>query len=132
MSANPYQLSSFSRWQETLQASGLTDIIHSQPINLLGCTPLHRLDYNILEEKIMKPVKNLVFAVLLLTVLAFNTVAGDIQTPGAAAQPSPTPTAMTYSGAPVLSDPYPEQSGETVETSDYLFFEAIKALLSLY
>jgi hypothetical protein len=25
---------------------------HHQPINLLGCTPLHRLDYNILEEKI--------------------------------------------------------------------------------
>ena len=84
----------------------------------------------------MKPVKNLAFAILLLTVLAFNTVAGDIQTPGVAApQPSPTPIAMTYSGAdatPTLGDSYTEQSGETVETTDYLLFEAFKALFSLY
>ena len=83
----------------------------------------------------MKPVKHLVFAVLLLSVLSFNTVAGDIQTPGVAApQPSPTPNTMTYSGADTtpLGDPDVEQSGETVETSDYLMFEAIIALFSLY
>jgi len=83
----------------------------------------------------MKPVKNLVFAVLLLAVLAFNTVAGDIQTPGVAApQPSPTPNAMTSGGADTtpLSDPYAEQSGEAVETSDYLLFEALTALIYLY
>ena len=81
----------------------------------------------------MKPVKNLVFAVLLLSVLAFNTVAGDIQTPGVAApQPSPTPNAMTYNGAELpLSDPN-AQSGETVETSDCLMFEALIALIYLY
>lgn len=83
----------------------------------------------------MKPVKNLVFAALLLSVFAFNTTAGDIQTPGVAApQPSPTPNAMTYSGAVTtpLSDPYVVKSGETVETSDYLIFEALKALIYLY
>lgn len=82
----------------------------------------------------MKPVKNLVFAVLLLSVLAFNTVAGDIQTPGVAApQPSPTPNAMTYSGTELpLSDPNAVKSGETVETSDYLMFEALMALIYLY
>lgn len=86
----------------------------------------------------MKPVKHLVFAVLLLTVVAFNAVAGDIQTPGVAApQPTPTPTyAMsTFSGtatAPSLGDTDAEQSGETVETFDYLLFEAFAALLSLY
>lgn len=83
----------------------------------------------------MKPVKNLVFAVLLLSVLAFNTVAGDIQTPGAAApQPSPTPNAMTYNGANTtpLSDPNAVKSGDTVETSDYLMFEALIALIYLY
>jgi hypothetical protein len=81
----------------------------------------------------MKPVKNLVFAVLLLSVLTFNTVAGDIQTPGVAApQPSPTPNTMTYSGTTPWGDSDVEQSGETVETSDYLMFEAIKALFSLY
>ena len=85
----------------------------------------------------MKPVKNLVFAVLVLSMFAFNTIAGDIQTPGVAApQPSPTPThAMSTIGGgaiPSTSDPYSEQSGETIETSDYLFFEALTALLSLY
>jgi hypothetical protein len=84
----------------------------------------------------MKPVKNLVFAALLLTTLAFNTIAGDIQTPGAAApQPSPTPNTMTYGGAdttPTLANPYTEQSGDTVETTDYLLFEALTALIYLY
>jgi hypothetical protein len=81
----------------------------------------------------MKPVKNFVFAVLLLSVLTFNTVAGDIQTPGVAApQPSPTPNTMTYSGADTAPLGDAEQSGDTVETSDYLMFEAIKALFSLY
>jgi hypothetical protein len=84
----------------------------------------------------MKPVKNLIFAVLLLSVLALKTTAGDIQTPGAAnPQPSPTPTnAMsTCSNTDAsLCDPYAEQSGETVETSDYLLFETVQALLSLY
>ena len=81
----------------------------------------------------MKPVKNFVFAVLLLSVFAFNTIAGDIQTPGVAApQPSPTPIhAMSTIGGgstPSPSDPY----GESIDTSDYLFFEALTALLSLY
>jgi len=82
----------------------------------------------------MKPVKNLLFAVLLVSVLAFNTVAGDIQTPGVAApQPSPTPNTMTYSQAELpLSDPNAVKSGETVETSDYLMFEALLALIYLY
>ena len=39
----------------------------------------------------MKPVKNLVFAALLVFTLAFNTFAGDIQHPGIAA-PTPTPS----------------------------------------
>ena len=85
----------------------------------------------------MKPVKNFVFAALLISFLAFNTIAGDIQTPGVAApQPSPTPThaVSTIGGAatPCTTDPYCEQSGETSETSDYLLIEALIALLSLY
>jgi hypothetical protein len=81
----------------------------------------------------MKPVKTFVSIAVLLLALAVQAPAGEQQTPGAAAQPSPTPNTMTYSGADTtpLGDPS-EQSGETVETSDYLFFEAIKALFSLY
>ena len=83
----------------------------------------------------MKPVKNFVFAVLLLSFFAFNTIAGDIQTPGVAApQPSPTPTHAMIGGTaiPCTNDDPCEQSGETIETSDYLLFEALTALLSLY
>jgi hypothetical protein len=116
-----------------LQAYQLTDIIHDQPIIYLVAHHFTGLTTTFLRRRSMKPVKNLVLAVLLLSILALNTVAGDIQTPGAAAQPSPTPNTMTYSGADTtpLGDPS-EQSGETVDTSDYLFFEAIKALFSLY
>jgi len=88
-----------------------------------------------LRRRSMKPVKNSVFAVLLLFVLAFQTFAGDIQTPGIA-QPTPEPTptnVLIYSQEddPCLN-PSLEQSGETVESSDYLFFEALAALLYLY
>ena len=85
----------------------------------------------------MKPVKTLVSVALLLLVFSVNVPAGEQQTPGAAAQPSPTPTNIvsTSSGTTCLTpndDPYCEQSGETSETSDYLLIEALIALLSLY
>ena len=79
----------------------------------------------------MKSVKNSLFAVLLLSVLALKTSAGDIQTPGAATPPPPPPTNVTVSEdttQPSL-DPC---SGETVVTSDDLLFEALAALLYLY
>ena len=77
----------------------------------------------------MKLVKNLVFALLLASVLAVSAPAGELQTPGAAA-PSPTPHAAMISpdDGTVVSDP---NDGNT-ETSDYLFFEALAALLSMY
>ena len=76
----------------------------------------------------MKPVKNFVFAVLLASVLAVNVPAGEVEGPGAKPSPSPT-TASTTSG---------EKTGDSnativsAETSDYLFYEALEALLSLY
>ena len=84
----------------------------------------------------MKPVKTVVSVALLLLVFSVNTPAGEQQTPGATAQPSPTPTnsvsAPSGSTYVCTNDPYCEQTGETSETSDYLLFEALKALLSLY
>ena len=84
----------------------------------------------------MKPVKNLVFAVLLLSVLALKAFAGDIQTPGAAAPPPPPPTnaivTCSEDNTQPLSDPNSVQSGETVESSDYLLYETFAALLYLY
>lgn len=79
----------------------------------------------------MKLVKNLVVAVVLASVLAVSTSAGEQSTPGYAA-PTPTPapndTKLTYDGGTVVSD---SNAGST-ETSDYLFFEALAALLSMY
>jgi len=73
----------------------------------------------------MKPVKNLVFAALLVFSIAVNTFAGDIDQPGTPAPPPPRMTAVT-----------PETSIDTeqttFETADYLFIEVLTALLSVY
>ena len=75
----------------------------------------------------MKLVKNFVFAALLVSTLAFNTLAGDIETPGNKPAPTPTPTAMS------TSDEYPPVgSNEQAGGTDYMFFEALAALLSIY
>jgi hypothetical protein len=81
----------------------------------------------------MKLVKNLVVAGLLVFTITINTFAGEVQLPAAVA-PSPTPQpdqVLAYEeGTSPLSDPY---TGEiTAETTDYLFFEALAALLSVY
>ena len=79
----------------------------------------------------MKLVKNMVFAGLLALILSINTFAGDQQIP-AATQPPPPPDRMVAyeEGTTPLSDPY---TGEiTAETTDYLFFETLAALLSVY
>jgi hypothetical protein len=81
----------------------------------------------------MKPVKTLVSVVVLLLALAVNTLAGEQETPGYVPPPSRVMTTSTEADtSPTLSDPYSEQSGETIETSDYLLFETLTALLYLY
>ena len=81
----------------------------------------------------MKSVKNLVYAVLLAFVLGItaNADGGDQGTPGIFASPSPSPRVMvTTNTDTVLTDCAP--SAERTETSDYLFYEALAALLSVY
>ena len=77
----------------------------------------------------MKSVKNLVFALLLVFTVTASTLAGEMPIPPG---PEPTPRAtatVTEDSTPSLDA---EQSGETVETSDYLLLEALAALLYLY
>lgn len=79
----------------------------------------------------MKLVKNLILALALASVLAISAPAGEINTPAAVATPTPPPQqqSMVISDAgTVVYDPNPENT----ETSDYLFFEALAALLSMY
>ena len=79
----------------------------------------------------MKLVKNLAFALVLASVLAVSVSAGEQSTPGFAA-PTPTPTPeramMMSDDGTVVYDSNPDNT----ETSDYLFFEALAALLSMY
>ena len=80
----------------------------------------------------MKLVKNLVFAGLLISAISLNTFAGEQEIP--AYIPPPPPRAVADEGLfPVVSEPYLGQSGETkAETANYLFYEALAALLSVY
>ena len=79
----------------------------------------------------MKPVKNFVFAALLVSSLAFNTFGGDVETPGAPS--SQPPKAMsTYDDGIPTGDSNEPAGDSTTETSNYLLFEALAALLSVY
>lgn len=79
----------------------------------------------------MKSVKNLMLALVLVFAVAANVAAGEVPFPPA---PPPPPTSQTLlitaedTTQPSL-DPNSEQSGDT---SDYLLFEALAALLYLY
>jgi hypothetical protein len=77
----------------------------------------------------MKPVKNLVATLLLVFALSGITLAGEVPIPPA---PPKATTTDTDDDTTPLSDPYAEQTGEAVETSDYLIFEALTALIYLY
>ena len=79
----------------------------------------------------MKPVKNLVFAALLVFSIAFNTFAGDIQVPGVAA-PTPTPTPEARVATDETIPDVIDGQQTTVATADYPWFEVLTALLSVY
>ena len=77
----------------------------------------------------MKLVKNFVFAVILVSTLAFNTMAGEVQIPGYV--PPPPPQSVQAEDASLTpSGTDTQQTG--VETSDNLLYEALAALLSVY
>lgn len=77
----------------------------------------------------MKPVKNFVLAALLVFSIALNTFGGDIDQPGYVAPPPPP--RITTATDDTISDTTDSQE-TTVETSDYLYFEVVTALLSVY
>ena len=80
----------------------------------------------------MKPVKNLVLTALLMSVLAVSAFAGngDQGTPGA---PAPTPDPVRIATTEETpTDTSTETQQTTVESSDYLLFETLAALLSVY
>ena len=79
----------------------------------------------------MKPVKKFLFAVLLVSAMAIITPAGELDTPGVV--PPPPPRQMTTINDGTPSGPETDQTdGTAAETSDYVFLEALAALLSVY
>ena len=78
----------------------------------------------------MKPVKNFVFAVLLVSTFTLKTFAGDLETPGYVPPPPPRLSVANDSSSTPVVGTDTQQDG--VETSDYLLFEALMALLSVY
>ena len=79
----------------------------------------------------MKLVKNLVFTAVLASVLAVSASAGEQPIMGSPAPvPSPSPgDSITTSGYGIVAY---DSNAESTETSDYLFYEALAALLSMY
>ena len=80
----------------------------------------------------MKSVKNLVYAVLLASILTVSASAGDQHGPAVVTpSPSPSPEGMVAYDE-TLPDVYDPNTGSLSETSDSLFYEALAALLSVY
>ena len=80
----------------------------------------------------MKSIKTLGFAALLVFSLAFNAFAGDVDVPGAPVPPPPRLTVTTYQDPLNPSTDNQETANASSESSDYLFYEALVALLSVY
>jgi hypothetical protein len=80
----------------------------------------------------MKPVKNLLFAALLVSAMAVSTPAGEQDTPGYAPPPPPRQMITPDEDTTVIGSNTEQVGGITAETSDYLLFEALAALLSVY
>ena len=80
----------------------------------------------------MKPVKNFFYAVVLVLAIALNTPAGEQDTPGYVPPPPPRATSTSDEYTSINDSNTETVGGVTVETSDYLLFEALMALLSVY
>ena len=82
-----------------------------------------------LRRRSMKPVKNALFALLLVSAIAIRTPAGELDTPGAVPPPPPRQMATLNEDTTVDTE---QTAGITANTSDYLFLEALAVLLSVY
>jgi len=77
----------------------------------------------------MKLVKKLVLPVLFLSVLAVNTYAGEVETPGA---PQPPPQNHSMYAPADENTVTPTELTESSELSDKLLYDAITAMLSMF
>ena len=80
----------------------------------------------------MKIVKHFVCAMFLIAAIAVTTPAGEQDTPGYVAPPPPRAMTTTDEDTTISGSYTDQDGGITTETSDYLLFEALAALLSVY
>lgn len=80
----------------------------------------------------MKLVKNFVFALVLVSAISVNTLAGDQESPGFVPPPPPPKVMTTSDEYPPVETETDQDGGNTTDTSDYLLFEALAALLSIF
>lgn len=78
----------------------------------------------------MKPVKNLVLALLFVSTLTITTYAGDLETPGFVPPPPPPPE-RSMTTATFTDENGPSMTENGYETSD-AYYEVLKAVLSLF
>jgi hypothetical protein len=98
-----------------------------------GCTPASRaLTTTFLRRRSMKLVKNFLFAVIVVSAISVNTPAGELDTPGYVPPPPPRQMSTSDGTTTVLTSATDSTGDVTVETSDYLIYEALAALLSVY
>ena len=79
----------------------------------------------------MKPIQHFVCAVLLISAFAISTPAGEQDTPGYVAPPPPT-RSMTTTDDDNSNTNTDQNGGITTETSDYLLYDALAVILSVY
>jgi len=78
----------------------------------------------------MKLVKKLVLPVLFVSVLAVNTYAGEVETPGT---PVPPPNhSISYAPTDETAAVPTELTVQSDELSDRLLYDAITAILSMF
>ena len=80
----------------------------------------------------MKSVKQFVYALLLVSALAANTYAGDLETPGFVPPPPPPNSLRTVTTETSEKSETIAVSGDAIDTSDQLFYDALMAMLSLF
>jgi len=79
----------------------------------------------------MKAVKNFVLAALLVSTLSIATFAGDIETPGYVPPPPPR-MSVSMEETPLEATATTDTEATMSETTDFLLFETLAALLSMY
>lgn len=81
----------------------------------------------------MKLVKNFAFAVVLVSAISINALAGDQETPGFVPPPPPPFRSVSVNPNEVPDGTSTGENKEiATETSDYLYLEALSVLLSVF